>query len=90
MQQTYVIEPHTGDKGVLHKILSGLWKLVLKLVVIANDRQDPFGRDINRYAVRDFKTRNLAVPLMLKAFDVQLAIALVDLAVAILRVDVFR
>ena len=83
VQEANVVEAHARHEGVLHEVLTRLGELLGVLVIVADDGQDLFRADVDGHAVGDLKTALLALPPVLEADDVQLAIALVDLAVAV-------
>ena len=90
MQQANVVEAHAGNVSVLHKGLAGLWEFLLVLIVVADNRQDLLGGNVNRHPVRDFEAGLLTAHLMLVTLNVEFAVALVNLAVPVVRVHAVR
>ena len=85
VQQPNVIEPEAGHEGVLDEVLARLRQFAV-LIVVPHDGQDLLGAGVDRHPVGDLEAGHLALEFMFKALDVQLAVALIDLAVAVVRV----
>ena len=86
VQQANVIETHAGDEGVLNKPLLCGRQVLIVFVIVPDNRQDLTRRLINRHDVRNLKTRDLFLVLMLKARNVEIAIDFVNQSVAVIRV----
>ena len=84
VEQANVVEAEAGDEGVLDEVRARLGQVCLVLVVVADDGQDFAGGQVDGHPVGDLKAGLLALVLVLEAGNVQLAVALVDLAVAVL------
>ena len=84
VEQADVVEAEARHEGVLDEVGAGLGERRLVLVVVADDGQDFAGGQVDGHPVGDLKPALLALVLVLEAGDVQLAIDLVDLAVAVL------
>ena len=83
MQQADVIETHARHKGILDEVLPRFGKLLGVFIIVTRNREDFAARHIDGHAIRDLKPRLFALPLMLEAKDVQVAVALVDLAITV-------
>ena len=83
VKEADVVEAEARHERVLDERGSRLGQVV-SLVVVADDGQDLLRGDVNGHAVGDLEAGDLALVLVLIVRDVQLAVALIDLAVAVL------
>ena len=90
VEQADVVEAEAGHEGVLDEVRARLGKLGLVLVVVADNGQDFAGGQVDGHAVGDLQPALLALVLVLEAGDVQLAVDLVYLAVAVLGAEAAR
>ena len=86
MQQANVVEAQTWHKRVFHEVRAGFGQVGGVLIEVAGDRQDFARRHVNGDTVRDFEASMLALEFVFVALDVQFAIDLVNLAVAVIWV----
>ena len=85
MQKANVVEAQTRHKRVLDEHPARGRQPVF-LLVVPHNAQDLAAGNVNCDAIRDFQTGRLALPLVFKASNVQFAVALINLAVAVLMV----
>ena len=85
VKQADIVKAHARHEGVLGKHLSRFGEHSIIFPVISDDAQDFFRRHVDSDAIWDLKTRDFALVRVLKTLDIKLAVALVDLAVAIFR-----
>ena len=90
MQQADVVEAHARNVGVLHNALASLGQFLRVLIIVADNRQDLLGGNVNRNPIRDFEAGLLAAHLMLETLNVEFASAFVNLAVPVVRVHAVR
>ena len=86
MQQADVIEAKTWYKRIFDEVDARLWQVGGVLIEVAGDRQDFARRHVDGDTVRDFEASLLAFVLVFVALDVQFAIDLINLAVAVIWV----
>ncbi len=89
VQQADIIEAKAGHERIFHEVHARFGHFVI-LVIVADDRKNFLRRNVNRDDVGHLQAGNLALVLMFEAGQVQLAIALVNLPVVVLKRYGFR
>ena len=83
MQQADVVEPEARHERKLDEDATGDRQLLGLFLVVSDDGQDCLGRDVYRDAVGNLQAGLFTLELVRVLLQVQLAVALVDLVVAI-------
>ena len=83
MEQADVVESQARHVGIFDEGLSGFRKLLRVLIVVSDDGEDFAAGEVDGDPIRDFEAGDFALVLVLVAFEIEFAMALIDFAVTV-------